>query len=465
MVSNNEHTVDSELGSKRIWVLLLQYSLPTIIATVATSFYNVIDRVFIGQIVGPLAISGLTVTLPFMNVCTALGTLVSTGAAAIISIRFGENRQREVQLTLGNAVWLTLLVSIVVSAIGLIFLDEILFLFGASSLTLPYARSFMRIILIGNPLAQLFFCLNSIMRVSCYPTKSMCAVLLTMVVNLLLVYVFIYKMQMGIEGAAWATVIGQVVGLLFVLLHFFKKKSHLHFQNFRVDIRWDIAKHIVSIGLSPFLIHISTCLVVAVCNWQLKNYGGDYAIGAYGIISTVVNFIIVFVLGLAQGMQPIIGYNYGAKKYPRVVMALWMTICVGTCITILGFLGMQFLPYQIAGMFTTDLVMGDLVVSGMRIYTLLFPLVGFQVIVSNFFQSIGMPKMSIFLSISRQLLFWIPFVLVLPSIYGLNGIWYAMPVADGLSTLVTAFMLWYYYTKLPLDSRKKNVENETVAEN
>lgn len=458
-----EGTVDKELGSKSIGSLLWAYSLPTIIATVATSLYNIIDRVFIGQIVGPLAISGLTVTLPFMNICTALGMLVGSGAAAIISIRLGENKRNEAQFTLGNAVALNVAISLFVAIVGLLFIDEILTFFGASPLTLPYARSFMRIILIGNPVAQLFFCLNGIMRASCYPVKAMGAVLLTMVVNLLLVYLLIYRFGFGIEGAAIATVLGQTAGLVWVLVHFLGNQSHLRLQRLQFKVRWDISRHIFSIGLSPFLIHFSTCLVVAVCNWRLKDYGGDYAIGAYGVISTVVNLVVVVVLGLAQGMQPIVGYNYGARQFDRVVRALWMTICIGTGCTILGFLVMQFFPYQIAYCFTNDLILADLIRSGMRIYCILFPLVGFQVVVSNFFQSIGKPKVSIFLSISRQLLFWIPLVLVLPHFYGLDGVWYAMPAADLLSTLLTTVMLWYYYQKLTIEIQTKDIENEIVT--
>lgn len=458
-----EGTVDKELGSKSIGSLLWAYSLPTIIATIATSLYNIIDRVFVGQIVGPLAISGITVSLPFMNVCTALGTLISTGAAAIISIRLGEKRTHDSLLTLGNAVLLSLLVSSLVSIIGLVFLDEILCLFGASSLSLPYARSFMRIILIGNPIAQLFFCLNAIMRASCYPVKAMWAMLLTMTVNLILVYLFVYEIGMGISGAALATVLGQAAGLILVLIHFFNTKSHLHFQRFSFDIQWNIAKHIFSIGLSPFLIHISTCLVVAICNWQLRNYGGDYAIAAYGVISTVVNLVVVVVLGLAQGMQPIVGYNSGAGRFDRVVRALWFTICIGTGVTLIGFVVMQLWPYRIAYCFTSDFVLADLIRSGMRLYCIMFPLVGFQVVVSNFFQSIGKPKTAIFLSISRQCIFWIPFVLILPYFYGLNGVWYAMPVADFLSTLVTASLLIYHYRKFPLEVQINNVENESIT--
>ncbi len=457
-----ESTVDKDLGRKDIGTLLLQYSLPAIIATASTSIYNLVDRIFIGQIVGPLAISGLTITLPLMSIATAFGTLIGSGAASIISIRMGENRTDAALRTLANALIWNIIISCAISALGLIILDEILCLFGASPLTLPYARSFMRIIFIGTPISQLFFSLNTIMRASGYPVKAMLAVLLTMLVNLLLVFLFIYKLGFGIEGAALATVLGQMVGLIWVLVHFCNKNSRLHFKNFAFELRWNITKHIFSIGLSPFLIHLCTCLVVAVFNWRLKNYGGDYAIGAYGVINTVVNFVVVVVLGLSQGMQPIVGFNYGAKQLDRVVRTLWLTICVGTAITIVGFVIMQLFSIEIAYCFTDDFVMAELIRSGMTIFVFMFPLVGFQVVVSNFFQSIGMPKTSIFLSMSRQLIFLMPLVVVLPIFYGLNGIWYAMPIADFLSTILTAAMLIYYYNKLP---EYKDVQNESITEN
>lgn len=457
------NTVNKDLEQKGIASLLFQYSLPAIIATVATSVYNIVDRIFIGQIVGPLAISGITIALPLMSIATAFGTLIGSGAASIISIRMGQNRNEAALRTLANALILNLIIGIAVSIVGLLFLDKILCLFGASYLTLPYARSFMRIILIGNPITQLFFGMNTIMRASGYPAKAMWSVLLTMIVNLLLVFVLIYKLGLGIEGAALATVIGQFVGLVCVICHFCDSKSRLHFKKGSFNLQWNISRHIFSIGLSPFLIHLCTCLVVAVFNWQLGNYGGDYAIGAYGVINTIVNFVTVIVLGLSQGMQPIVGYNFGAKLFNRVIRTIWMTICVGTGITVGGFLIMQFFSEQIAHCFTTDLIMAELIRSGMRIFVFMFPVVGFQVVVSNFFQSIGKPKVSIFLSLSRQLLFLVPFVVVLPHFFGLNGIWYAMPAADLLSTIITAILLIYYYNKLPIDFRKKETENETVT--
>jgi len=440
--------VDKDLSQKSIGLLLLQYSLPAIIATVATSLYNLVDRIFIGQFVGPLAISGLGITLPIMSIATAFGTLVGSGAASIISIRLGESRKNDAFATLANAVILNLIIGVLFSMICLVNLDKILYVFGASDLTIPYARSFMVIILLGNPVTQMFFSLNTIQRASGYPAKAMLTVLLTMFVNLVLVYVFVYRLQWGIEGAAWATVLGQCSGLFCVIVHFCKKHSHIHFLWSCFSLRWNIIRHIISIGLSPFLIHICSCIVVVVINWQLKKYAGDYAIGAYSVINTVVNFVTVIVLGLSQGMQPIVGYNYGARMFERVSRTLWLTIIIGFSITTAGFVVMMLFPMQIAHCFTTDASLANLISNGMRLYILAFPLIGFQVVVSNFFQSIGKPNISIFLSLSRQVLFLIPCVLIFPLFGGLNGIWVSMSSADFLSAIVTAILLAYYYKKI-----------------
>ena len=455
--------IETDLGQKNIGNLLFMYSMPAIIATAATSIYNIVDRIFIGQIVGPLALSGITIALPLMSLIAAFGTLIGSGAASIISIRMGEKCRDDALHTLANAVILDLIIGIVISLVGLSFLDELLYLFGASHVTLPYAKAFMQIMFIGTPITQLFFSLNTIMRASGYPAKSMWLVLISMVVNVLLVFVLIYKMRFGIEGAAISTIGGQFVGLLLTLSHFCKTNSNLCFKPFAFTFRWTITRYIFSIGMPSFLIHICTSVVVAVYNWQLKDNGGDYAIGAYGIISTVVNFVTAIVLGLSQGMQPIVGYNFGAKSLPRVLRALWMTIWVGTAITTLGFICMRLFPLQIAHCFTNDMVMTDLIRSGMMIYTVMFPLIGFQVVVSNFFQSIGKPRVSIFLSISRQLLFLVPAVCLLPYFFSLEGIWYAMPVADVLSTILTAIMLMYYYKKLPKEARRKKVSYESLT--
>lgn len=432
--------VDNDLSQKKIGNLLLQYSIPAIIATTATSIYNIVDRIFIGQIVGPLAISGLTLTLPIMNIATALGTLVGSGAATMISIRLGEKRRNVAFRTLGNAIILNLIIGILFSIVGLLFIDEILTFFGASPLTLPYAKKFITIILIGNPITQMFFSLNTILRASGYPSKAMWSVLVTMFLNLILVFLFVYQLNWGIEGAALATIVGQFFGLCIILHHFWNKKSNIHFKAFAFEFRWNITRHIFSIGLSPFLLHLCTCLVVAIFNWQLVNYAGDYAVGAYGIINTIVGFVTVIILGLAHGMQPIVGYNYGAKQYKRVTRTFWLTVAIGITIATLGFILMWLYPLQIAYWFTTDFLLSELIRSGLKIYILMFPILGFQIVASNFFQSIGKPRLSILLSISRQIIFLIPAIIILPYYYGLNGIWYAMPIADFLSTILSVIL-------------------------
>lgn len=432
--------VDNDLSQKKIGNLLLQYSIPAIIATTATSIYNIVDRIFIGQIVGPLAISGLTLTLPIMNIATALGTLVGSGAATMISIRLGEKRRNVAFRTLGNAIILNLIIGILFSIVGLLFVDEILTFFGASPLTLPYAKKFITIILIGNPITQMFFSLNTILRASGYPSKAMWSVLVTMFLNLILVFLFVYQLNWGIEGAAIATVVGQFFGLCIILHHFWNKNSNIHFKAFAFTFRWNISRHIFSIGLSPFLLHLCTCLVVAIFNWQLVNYAGDYAVGAYGIINTIVGLVTVIILGLSQGMQPIVGYNYGARQYKRVTQTFWLTVGIGVTIATIGFVLMWLYPLQIAYCFTKDFLMSELIRSGLKIYILMFPILGFQIVASNFFQSIGKPRLSIFLSISRQIIFLIPAILILPHYYGLDGIWYAMPIADFLSTILAVIL-------------------------
>lgn len=438
----------SELGTEKIGKLLWNYSLPAIIAMTASSLYNIIDRVFIGQGVGALAISGLAITFPVMNIVTAFGTLVGAGASAIISIRLGEKRHIEAIRTLGNAFVLNLLIGLVLAVVLLIFLDPILLLFGASNDTLPYARDFMQIILLGNIITHLFFGLNSIMRSSGYPIKAMVSILLTVGINIILAPLFIFVFQMGIRGAAIATVISQTCGLIWVMLHFFSKKSYIRFQPAGFHLRVGIIRDIFSIGMSPFLIHTCTCLITILINLRLKQNGSDYAVGAYGIINSVTTLIIMIVLGLTQGMQPIAGYNYGANKMNRVVSVFKRAVFSGTIITMTGFAILMLFPKTITLAFTNYEELVNISVQGMRPYILFLPLVGFQIVTSNFYQAIGRAKTAIFLSLSRQVLFLIPFLLILPKYFGLSGVWYAIPSADLLSALVTAGVLMYSYKKI-----------------
>ena len=436
------------LEKENIGQLLLTYSLPAIIATTAGSLYNIIDRIFIGQGVGPYAISGLAITFPIMNLAIAFGTLVGAGAAAIVSIRMGEQRYPDAIRTLGNATVLNLIIGLLFSVIALIFLDPILIWFGASKHTISYAREFMQVILAGNIVSHMFFGLNNIMRASGYPTKAMISILLTVTINVILAPIFIFWFRWGIRGAALATVLSQVIGMIWVLAHFNSPKSIIHFQKASFKLKKRIVNDIFAIGLSPFLIHICAAFVAVIMNWQLTKYGGDLAIGAFGIINSIAGLIVMVIFGFTQGMQPIVGYNYGAKQMDRVFLTLKLTIFWATGISIIGFLLTLLLPEALSKAFTNDPTLLSITSIGMRLYMLAFPVVGFQIVTSNFFQSIGKAKIAIFLSLSRQLLFLIPFIVYLPTQFNLTGVWIAQPAADIFASLVTGGILFWFYYRL-----------------
>lgn len=436
------------LEKSNVKQLLWQYALPAIIATTATSFYNIIDRIFIGQGVGPMAISGLALTFPIMNLGTALGTLVGAGSSTIISIRMGEKRREEAIHTLGNAFVLNVIIGILFSVLTLCFLDPLLYLFGASDATLPYARDFMRVILLGNVITHLFFGLNNIIRASGYPTKAMISLLLTIGINIILAPLFIFVFQWGIKGAATATVISQTAGLVWVVSHFVSRKPYVHFTKQCFRLSGKIFGSIFSIGVAPFIIHCCSCLIAILMNKQLGTYGGDMAIGAFGIINSIISLLIMIMFGFTQGMQPIVGYNWGARQRERALEAFRLTIYYATAVAVIGFLAAECFPRFIASWFTNSPDLVDITSKGLRIYVIGLSFVGFQVVTTNFFQSIGKAGISIFLSMTRQLLFLTPLLLVLPSLFGLEGVWYATPVADITSAIVTAGVLWYYWRKI-----------------
>jgi putative MATE family efflux protein len=440
------------LGTERISALFWSYCIPAIIATTASSLYNIIDRIFIGNWVGPIAISGLALTFPLMNLAVAFGTLVGAGASARISILLGEGRRDEATKTLGNALLMNIIIGLSFSIVGLIFLDPILYLFGASKDTIPYARDFMQIILVGNVISHIFFGLNNIMRASGYPTKAMISTLLTVTINVILAPLFIYNFHWGIRGAALATVLSQTIGMVMVLAHFMNKKSVIYFLPTCFKLARRILVDIFSIGMSPFSIHVAACMVAIVMNWQLGKFGGDLAIGAFGIINSVVGLIVMIVFGFAQGMQPIVGYNWGARKINRVVKTFTMTILFASLITTLGFLVAMLAPRQIAYAFNDNEELINLTTNGMRLYLLAFPIVGFQMVTSYFFQSIGKARISIWLSLSRQVLCLIPLLFLLPLFWQLNGVWLASAASDLVSSVITGGILLHFYLKL----RKKN---------
>lgn len=450
----------SVLGSKAINKLFFDYALPAIVATTASSLYNIIDRIFIGHGVGPLAIAGLALTFPIMNLAVALGTLVGAGASAIVSIRMGERKRIEAIQTLGNSLLLNIIIGIAFSIVALTFLNPILKIFGASDDTLPYARDFMQIILLGNVITHVFFGLNNVMRASGHPQKAMISTLLTVGVNIILAPLFIFGFKWGIRGAAIATVLSQTCGLVWVLSHFCSKRPYIHFIPVGFKLSGKIIKNIFSIGLSPFIIHICSSLVVIFINLQLKRYGdmdytgivmdgqavagGDMAIGAFGIINSIVGFIVMILFGFTQGMQPIAGYNYGAMKMDRVKEVLWLTIKYATGVAVVGFLLCMIFPQGIAHLFTKDPHINVITTRGMRLYMAMFVLTGFQVVASTFFQAINKAIISIVLSMTRQLIFLIPFIFILPLFWSSDGVWLAQAFADFMSAAVTASVLIYH---------------------
>lgn len=442
----NERT--EALVNEKVAKLLFTYALPAIIATTASSLYNIIDRIFIGQGVGVIALAGLGLTLPIMNLAVAFGTLVGAGSAALVSIRIGEGRRQDATQILCNALILNIIISLLFTIIVLIFLDPILLLFGADAETLPYAKSFLQIILLGNIFTHLLFGLNSIMRASGYPVKAMLSVLITVVCNIILAPLFIFVLKWGIQGAATATVISQFIGMSWVLAHFLSRNSYIHFEKSEMRLKWKLIGDVFAIGLSPFFIHVCASLVTIIMNWRLKEYGGNLAIAAFGIIGSIQSLVVTFILGLTHGMQPIVGFNYGAKKYDRAVKTFRLTVMYATAACAVGFIAVMTVPGLITRAFTNDPTVIALTVPAMRLCCAMMLIVGFQVVTSNFFQSIDMAKISIFLSLSRQIIFLLPFIVVLPLLFGLNGAWGAMPAADLLASGVTAVILFRFFRKM-----------------
>lgn len=415
--------------------------MPAIIAMTASSLYNMVDSIYIGQGCGPLAISGLALTFPLMNLSSAFGTLVGVGGATLTSVLLGQKNYPVAKKVLSNVLIMNIAIGLIFSSLSLLFLEPILTFFGASPDTMPYSKSYMIPILIGNIVTHLYFGLNSIVRVSGHPQKAMYATILTVGLNTVLDPIFIFVFKLGIQGAAIATVIAQCVSLIWILKMLTDKKEFLHLSKESFGFDWNIAKRSLSIGLAPFLMNVASCFVVIFINNQLKNYSGDLAIGAYGIINRLIFLFVMIVFGFNQGMQPIAGYNYGAKQYNRVLKVLNLTSVCGMCVTTVCFLVGMFIPQYAVRLFTRDEELIEMASHAFRIAVIFFPIVGRQMVVANFFQSLGLAQRAIFLSLSRQLLFLIPCLAILPLFFGIEGIWYSMPCSDILSVFVAEILL------------------------
>lgn len=439
------------LGREKIGTLLLQYATPAIIAQIASSLFNVVDRIFIGQGVGALAISGLALTFPFMNLAAAFGALVGVGASALTSIKLGEKDYKTARLVLGNVIILNLIFGILFTIACLPFLEPILYALGGSEQTVGYAKEYMFIILIGNVFTHLYLGLNAVLRSAGYPTKAMYVTIFAVGLNAVLDALFILVFKWGIAGAAWATVITQVIATFVLIFIFLKQNQIVHFTKDCFKLKKKIVFDACAIGMSPFMTNLVACLVVIIVNIQLKKYGGDLAIGAYGIINSIAFTFVMIILGLTQGMQPIIGYNYGAKLQHRVLSTLKKGMIAGFVITTIGFLVAELCPRLIASAFTNDEEMINLSITGFRLFMLAFPIVGMQIVASNFFQAIGKAKIAIFLSLTRQLLFLIPALYLIPLILELNGVWLSEVVADFLSAFVSLWVLVASIKKMKKD--------------
>ena len=433
-----------ELGTKPVGKLLAQYALPAIIAMTAASLYNIIDRVFIGQVVGPMAISGLAITFPFMILAAAFGAAVGVGAATTISVKLGQKDYESAENTLGNTITLNFIIGLAFGGICLLFLDPILRFFGASDATLPYARDFMQIILAGNVFSHMYFGMNAVLRAASKPRMAMFATIFTVAMNILLDAAFILWWHWGIKGAAFATVISQVLALCWQMKLFSNKNELLHLKRGIYKLKANLVRNIISIGISPFLMNACACVIVIFINNQLVKFGGDIAVGAYGIANSIAMSFIMFVIGLNQGMQPIAGYNYGAQQYGRMMRVVKSSIITAICIMLTGWTLAMFAPYYCARMFTKDpeLIKGS--IKAIQIIMMMYPFIGCQMVITNFFQCIGKVKISIFLSLSRQLLFLLPLLVLLPNFYGINGVWASMPTSDLISVIVAISIMTVY---------------------
>ncbi|MDR1583240.1 MAG: MATE family efflux transporter [Prevotellaceae bacterium] len=442
------------LGDGNIRKLLIEYSAPAIVAMTAASLYNMTDSIFIGHGVEPghLAIAGLTVTFPFMNLTAAFGSLVGIGASTLISIKLGQKDHDSANRVLGNTLVLNLVTGILLSVLCYPFLNPILHFFGASKDTISFAREYMEIIITGNVITHLYFGQNAILRSAGFPNMSMYATLLSVAINCILNPIFIFSFGWGIRGAALATIFSQFVSMIFQMRYFYNKKNIIHFSKGIYRLKKELVKKILSIGMSPFLMNICACLIVILINRGMRDHGGDVAVGAYGIINRIVFMFVMIVMGFNQGMQPIAGYNYGAKKYSRVIEVTKLTILCGISVTTVGFLVCELFPTLMIKLFTTRPELIAESVYGMRLVFSVFPLVGFQMVASNFFLSIGMSQKAIFLSMTRQVLFLIPCLLILPQLFGTLGIWISLPITDFVSTVVTTIVLISQFRKFKTDN-------------
>lgn len=450
-------TKENKLGSEKVSKLLISFSVPAIIGMLVNTLYNIIDRMYIGNIegVGKLAITGVGITMPIMTIILAFGMLVGIGTAARISIFLGKGDKEIAEKHIGNAFVLIIIFSILITIIGLAFLDKILVVFGASSSTEIYARQYMQIIFAGTIVNMLSFGLNHSIRSDGSPKIAMLSMLIGAIINIILDPILIFVFNLGVRGAAIATVISQFVATIWILYYFTKGQSAIKIKKENFKLKKYIVLSIFSIGISPCSMQIAACIVQVIANNSLKHYGGDLAIGAMTIVQSIGMIFLTPIFGLNQGSQPIIGYNFGAKKYKRVKTTVFYGAITATIIVTIGWLVVQLAPQLLIKIFNNDPELLEIAKNGLRIYLLFIPVIGLQIISSNYFQSVGKAKISMFLSLLRQVILLIPFMIILPRIFGLNGIWMAGAISDLLSAIITCCI---FYNSL----KKLNKENDNI---
>ena len=437
----------TELGSASIRSLLFKYAMPGIIAMTAMSLYNMVDSIFIGHGVGALALSGLTVAKPFMDICAAFGTLVGVGASSLVAIKLGEKDYRSANDVLANVILLNVLLGALVMVVGLYWLDPILYAFGASDATIAYARDYMEIILLGNILTHIYYGLNSMLRSIGHPRISMYATILAVTLNVVLDPIFIFVLDMGVRGAALATMISQLVSVVIELIIFLNPKEVIYFHRGIWRLKRDITMRALGIGTAPFLMHLAACFVVIVLNNQLKRYGGDMSIATFGMTNRFIFFFVMIVMGIQQGMQPIVGYNYGANLYARMLRAFKLSVYCATCVMGVLWLFGVIWPEGFIRLFTHDEVLIAQSIAPARIMLCVMFAIGFPMITGNFYTSIGKAPKAIFLSLTRQVLFLIPLILCLPIVFqrfgfdAIWGVWWAWPISDSLSVITAAIVI------------------------
>lgn len=452
------------LGTESIGKLLMKYSIPAIIGMIVNALYNVVDRIFIGNIpdVGPLAITGVGVTMPIMTIILAFAMLIGIGVTTNISIKLGQGKKEEAQNLIGNGITLSIIISVIISIVGIIFGDSILKLFGASDQTLYYAQSYIYIILAGTIFNILAFTLNNTIRGDGNPKLAATIMVVGCLTNIVLDAVLIFVFKLGIQGAAIATVISQMVTAIWALMYYVKGKSNLKFEKSSLKLDKSLVKIIFAIGSAPFAMQIATSLVQVISNNALKVYGGDLAIGAMATISSISMIFLMPIFGLNQGAQPIIGFNYGAKQYDRANNAFKVSALASIIIMTSGWLLIQTVPELIVGMFNKDPKLMKITVNGIRIYLLMLPIIGVSITGSNYIQSVGKAKVAMVLSLLRQVILLIPMIVILPKFFGLDGVWYAQPVADLSATIITVVILVKELRSYKKDDFVKNEKKLTA---